>query len=208
MTVRAALLLAFLALGASGRVRELPRVVLQANGMYEVTLAPAVLLKREVRKQLDSGLTTAFVVSMRGSGALRGGVRVEVRYMLWDEHYAVTTLEGDGRSQTLTLASYDKLVAWWDTAPLRLTADQATGQATADRNVRVTLEVLPFSAREEAETKRWLAESLGNSRTRQGDARSTSGPILDVIIGTSIQRRPILEYRWAVPVGRPAEGTR
>ena len=200
MTVRAALLLAFLALGASGRVRELPRVALQANGMYEVTLAPAVLLKREVRKQLDSGLTTAFVVSMRGSGALRGGVRVEVRYMLWDEHYAVTTLEGDGRSKTLTLASYDKLVAWWDTAPLRLTAHQAT----ADRNVRVTLEVLPFSAREEADTKRWLAESLGNSRTRQGEARSTSGPILDVIIGTSIQRRPILEYRWAVPVGRPA----
>lgn len=204
MRPRAALLLAFLALGASGRVRELPRVAVQANGTYEVTLAPAVLLKREVRKQLDSGLTTAFVVSMRGSGALRGGVRVEVRYMLWDEHYAVTTLEGDGRSQKLTLASYDKLVAWWNATPLRLAANQTT----RDRHVRVTLEVLPFSAREEAETKRWLAESLGNSRTRQGEPQSTSGPILDVIIGTSIQRRPILEYRWTVPVEGTAEGTR
>lgn len=207
MTARAALLLAFLALGASGRVRELPRVAVLANGTCEVTLAPAVLLKREVRKQLDSGLTTAFVVSMRGSGALRGAVRVEVRYMLWEEHYAVTTLEGDGRSQTVTLPSYDRLVAWWNTTPLRLAVLQAE-QAERDRSVRVTLEVLPFSAREEAETKRWLAESLGNSRTRQGEPRSTSGPILDVIIGTSIQRRPILEYRWTVSLEGPVEGAR
>jgi hypothetical protein len=196
MTARVALLVAFLAAAAAGRAAETPRAVLTRGGAVDVTLPAAILAKREVRAQLDSGLTTIFVVSMRGGGSVRGGTRVEVRYMLWDEHYAVTTLQGDGRRQQLTLASYEKLVAWWKSAALRLTAD---GVVRETAPLRVTLEVLPFSAREEADTKRWLSESLSTTR-RQQDQAPASVSVLDVIIGTSIQRRPILEYRWTIPL--------
>lgn len=203
MARRAALLVAFIAVAAAGRMVEVPRAALTANGAVDVTLPSTILAKREVREQLDSGLTTVFVVSMRGGGGLRGGLRggtrIEVRYKLWDEHYAVTTLYGDGRRQELTLASYEKLAAWWKSASHRLTPDRV---AARDRSpLRITVEVLPFSAREEAETKRWLSESLGNGR---GDERTPASiNVLDVIIGTSIQRRPILEYRWTIPLEAP-----
>ncbi len=198
MSRRAALLLAFIAVAAAGRDVEVPRAV-TANGAVEMTLPSTILAKREVREQLDSGLTTIFVISMRGGGDLRGGARIEVRYKLWDEHYAVTTLYGDGRRQELTLTSYEKLAAWWKSAAHRLTPERAVAR---DRSsLRITVEVLPFSAREEAETKRWLSESLGSAR---GDERTPASiNVLDVIIGTSIQRRPILEYRWTVPLEVP-----
>lgn len=199
MTRRAALLVALIAVAAAGRVVEVPRALLTANGAVDVTLPFAILAKREVREQLDSGLTTVFVVAMRGGGGLRGATRIEVRYKLWDEHFAVTTLSGDGRRQELTLASYEKLVAWWKSAAHRLTPERA---AARDRSpLRITVEVLPFSAREEAETKRWLSESLGSSRPDERTPASIN--VLDVIIGTSIQRRPILEYRWTVPLEAP-----
>jgi hypothetical protein len=196
MTRRVALLLLAIATAAAGRNAEVPRATMTAGGAVDVMLPSAILAKREVREQLDSGLTTVFVISMRGNGNVRGGTRVEVRYMLWDEVYAVTTLHGDGRKQQLTLASYDKLAAWWKSATHRLTPDRAATRAASP--LKITLEVLPFSAREEADTKRWLSESLGSTRTDERSPASIN--VLDVIIGTSIQRRPILEYRWTVPL--------
>ena len=33
--------------------------------------------------------------------------------------------------------------------------------------------------------------------------KQTNAKLLEIIVGTSIKRRPILEYRWTVPVVRP-----
>jgi hypothetical protein len=76
-------------------------------------------------------------------------------------------------------------------------------QAPHERRVQVTVKVLPFSVREQADTQRWLSRiftSMGSVKDAPVDKRSDPGAakILDVIVSTSIQRRPILEYHWTV----------
>jgi hypothetical protein len=194
MSVRAALLLGLLAAGA-GSATDAPRVVVTSRNAIAVTLPRAVLLRGDVRKQLESGLTTAFVLSMR-AGAVRGAARIEVRYLLWDERYAITTVEADGREQQVILPSYAELVEWWTATAHRVAPERSVTQRSEP--LVLTLAMLPFSAREEAETRRWLSRALGGPGSRQRQRETTAVRMLDAIIGTSIRRRPILEYRWTV----------
>jgi hypothetical protein len=177
--------------------QAMPTAVLTRRGAVTLTLPASILQSSEVRKHIGSGLTTAFVIQVE-CGERKGGARVSVRYDLWEETYLVRTIDATGREQNSTVASEAKLAEWWSTAALPVIAG---GAESARLDVRV--HVLPFSAREEAETKRWLSRiltSMGSVKDAPVDKRSDAGAakILDVIVSTSIQRRPILEYQWTV----------
>ena len=182
---------------------EIPAARLRADGTVAVSLPSALLFRREIRRQLTSGLTTTFVVIAESRGQ-RGGARISVRYEPWDEVYLVATRGIDRSSQSLRFATVEKLEEWWRDA-----AVAALPRATAD-TVQLTLEVLPFSIEEQRETQQWLSRALGDVRATEpedtadagADPSSAGTSVLDVIIGTSIQRRPIVRYRWTVPVIR------
>jgi hypothetical protein len=187
---------------------SIPRATVAPGGGIDVLLPRTIVMGEEVRKQLKSGLTTAFIATFDDEGRngerIRGGVRVEVRYELWDENYLLTILNGDGRRQKLTVASYDRLVEWWSKTPFRLSK---TPIADAPSTVHLKVEVLPFSAGEQADAQKWLAQSIGASprpnerpTSSSGDRGASVGNLIDVIIGTSMQRRPIQTFKWAIPV--------
>ena len=190
------LLIAAVAALAAAQV-TVPSATISQAGAVTLTLPATMLHSKEVKKHMTSGLTTAFVILVT-CGEAKGGARVSVRYELWDETYLVTALDATGREKKLTFASPEKLEEWWATSGLSV----IRGEAKSPR-LNVTVKVLPFSAREQAETQRWLSRvftSMQSVKDAPVDKRSDPGAakILDVIVSTSIQRRPILEYQWTV----------
>jgi hypothetical protein len=180
--------------GAAPARRE-PVATITTAGAIGVLLSPDVLHAAEVRKQLTSGLTTAFVLTATASGN-SGAARIEVRYELWDERYLVSTIDSTGRLQKLTFGSAERMAQWWSDTSFLIVAG---GVPAAEARVQLRLRVVPFSAREEADTKRWLRRALDPDRNGNGPRSegNTTG-LLDLIVGTSIQQKPILEYRWSV----------
>ncbi|MEM9554281.1 MAG: hypothetical protein AAGC60_08480 [Acidobacteriota bacterium] len=187
-----------------------PRLVVDARGISLAGL-PRVLDDPEIRRQLDSGLTTTFSVRVLGrSGALtvEGGGRVEVRYEPWDEIYELAAIGVDLRPVRATLDSFEALRARWN--ELRLYVAPASMAASWRRSgvrLRVDLEVIPFSRQEQEEAQRWFSKSLdgadaAGSAEEAGAAseeRSEAlGEVLDLLLATSIQRRPLVAWRWTV----------
>jgi len=166
----------------------------QLRGETLVVSLPAGLLgRKELRKQLTSGLTTTFAVIAK-AGERTGGVRVDIRYEPWEEVYFVTTRGVGTAPQTQRIASLALLEAWWRDTQLAV-LPHASGVA----NVQLTIDVLPFSVEEQQETQRWLTRTLGEARQpAQTEARDDASSVLDVLIGTSIKRRPPQRYRWQV----------
>lgn len=179
-----------------------PAAKLRADGMMVVSLQPD-LLARDVRRQLGSGLTTTFLVTVNDARNRKGAARIEVRFEPWDEVYLVHARGIDAVAQHARLESFAELEQWWRNAVLPV-LPSATNVVT----IQITLEVLPFSIEEQKETQRWLSHSLGEAHREQGvggsEVRGTAGSssVLDALIGTSIQRRPILRKRWTVKVTR------
>ena len=153
-----------------------------------LSLPASVLQDARVRKQLGSGLTTTFLVTAT-SGSIRGAARLEIRYDLWDEVYIVRRLERDGRRDQQRIASLELLERWWR-SPLRVI------DASPGAPVVIELRVLPFSAAEEEDARRWLSKS--------GGVGATSGPggLVDVLIGTTLNAKPITTFRWTVEMPR------
>jgi hypothetical protein len=171
-----------------------------------VTLPGGLLSERDVRKQLNSGLTTTFVVVATLDDARTGGARIDVRFEPWDEVYFVTLRRIGAQPQRQRAASFAQLEAWWRETSLPLFT--ASGGA---KRVQIAVDVLPFSIEEQEETQRWLTRSLGEARQPSpppaaaqapNPRASASGSVLDLLIGTSIQRRPIFRRRWQVQVTR------
>lgn len=183
-----------------------PAVQLRGETL-SVTLPGGLLSAGEVRKRLNSGLTTTFVIVATLDDQRTNGARVDIRFEPWDEVYFVTLRRIGAQPQKQRAASYAQLESWWRETSLPL----FTGAANAKR-VQIAVDVIPFSAEEQEETQRWLTRSLGEARqpsppptaTTQGPnpRPSASGSVLDVLIGTSIQRRPIFRRRWQVQVTR------
>ncbi|HEX8153397.1 MAG TPA: hypothetical protein VF698_09745 [Thermoanaerobaculia bacterium] len=195
------------AVAAAATPTTVPRAVLSPAGAIDVTLPTTILRTAEVRQHLSSGLTTAFIATMeeqRVNGhPIRGAARIDVRYELWDETYLVTITDAGGRRQRIALPNYERFVDWWTRTALHLA--HAGSSASAPQSLRLKVEVVPFSASEEADAQKWLAESVAagagaKPSQRTGEPQASSSAILDVIIGTSVQRRPILAWRWTVRV--------
>ena len=170
-----------------------PVATITSDGALDLTLPATVLRNDEVRKHLTSGLTTVFLVTANDTRA-----RIEIRYDLWDEKYLVTIVDSERRVQKTSIDTFEHLADWWSRTPLRV------GKGKGD--VRMKLEVIPFSAVEEEDAQRWLARSIGASSNAADPSRSdgsgSAGSILDLLIGTSVQRRPLQTFRWTLHAER------
>lgn len=180
-----------------------PRAIVSSNGALTITLPPSLLQRAEVARQLTSGLTTIFVVTVEavhGSVTTRGALRIDMRTDLWEEKYLVTVIEGTAQQRKLSFAAEDELRHWWNTTPLLVLPPQKFGPRV---DVAVRLTMLPFSRQEQNDTERWLARTLSASRAPGGETlRSQSAEILRIIVESSVRRRPLLEERWSVRAER------
>lgn len=180
-----------------------PSARVRSDGMLLVRLPAELLAHRDVRRQLDSGLTTTFLITVADAQDRKGAARIEVRYEPWDEVYLVTARGIDAVAVRARLENFERLTEWWRNAALPVLAS-----ASAATSMQLTLEVLPFSIEEQKETQRWLSRALGEAHREQAidgsEVRGTAGAssVLDALIGTSIQRRPILRQRWTLAVTR------
>jgi hypothetical protein len=166
--------------------------LLTVSGLADVTtsLPPSVLHDRDVSKRLGNGLTATFLIMAWHGGKSVGGSRVEIRYDLWDEVYIVRKVDFDGKVEQQRIASFENLEHWWRGTPIRLLAAPVGP-------LQVELSVLPFSAAEQEDARRWLSKSAGVSGPAAG--RPTTSDLIDVLIGTTIHAKPILTYRWKIP---------
>lgn len=176
-------MLVLLLFALAARAQPRPSFTVQ-GGVVSAALPSSVLQNASVQKQLGSGLTTTFLIVAREAKRVTG-VRLEVRYDLWDEVWLVKRVEFDGKSDRQRLASREALEKWWRT-PVRLLP------ATADRiALQVDLSVLPFSAAEEEDARQWITKS-------GGVGTGAGGGIVDALIGTTISAKPITSFRWNV----------
>ena len=180
-----------------------PPVAQLRGDRLHVTLPAGLLAEREVRRQLNSGLTTTFVLVATLDDQRTSGARADIRFEPWDEVYFVTLFRVNAQPQKTRASSFAALEKWWRETSFVLFTDVAPTQ-----RVRIEMDVLPFSEEEQEETQRWLTRSLGEARQPTappvGEApaprASASGSVMDLLIGTSIQRRPIFRHRWQVKV--------
>ncbi len=167
---------------------------------------PPILAEEEVRRHLTTGLTTTLLFRLEPQWQVApAGARIEVRYELWDEVFQVAVLTADGQSQQMLVPSFEELNTWWQQVGLVVLGPHAQ-QSTAERHVRLVLDVIPFSQAERDDTKRWFSETIGaaaqsaaEETDRSPDDREESlGRVLSVMIATSIQRRALTSYEWTL----------
>ena len=128
-------------------------------------------------------------------------MRIDIRLELWDEIYLVSLIDGEGRQSKVEHSSLDGLKEWWSEVTVVVSGPSAARTA-GQLSTRVSLDVIPFSQAELNDTQRWLSESMSQSRSgsRPGVSRAVG-----VLIATSIQRRTVRSWTWAVPVGGTSE---
>ena len=171
-----------------------------------LTKLPPLLRNGDVRRHLETGLTTtlAFEVRLTGSGKARGGARIDIRYELWDEVWLVTRADTLGRTQRARFPSFEQLDSWWRDLRLEvLPARTSAGPA------EVRLRVIPFSQSEQLDAQRWFSRSLAlppgqtssdSAGAVSGILEEPSGDLFNLLLATSIGRPALLEYEWKVAV--------
>lgn len=188
--VRHAVLALLILAAAVAQAEERPTVTVLPGGTVGIALPVSILQRADVRKQLGGGLTTTFAVAAR-DGETKGGARIEVRYDLWDEVYLLRRVDFDRHEERQRLTA-EQLEQWWRTTPVRVLASPRDAL-----HLQIELSVLPFSAAEEEDARQWLSKSGGVG----GAARGGRSPgLVDVLIGTTIQAKPLLTFRWTLDV--------
>jgi hypothetical protein len=178
------------------RMHAAERAIITPNGALAITLPADLIAKKEVREQLTSGLTTVFIVATFAtdeSGVTNGGARVEVRFALWEEQYIVNVIDPSGDEHRMTFASAAAFEKWWAENPLTVSPPRRYGPRV---DVRVKLTMLPFSARDQSDTRKWLARTLSESAAANERTAAQSAEVLRVIVETSVKRRPLLVREW------------
>ena len=199
MRVRLMVLLVLtVAFTARGAGPPPPGVEVTPAGTIRVALDKSLLQRAEVRKHLMSGLTANFVVSIARREQFG---RIEIRYEPWDEVFYASAVSFDGRVEPATLRSMAELERWWSGPRLIIGNDPgATG------TVRLLFEVVPFSASEEADAKKWIARSLAERAPAARPAGGVAAPqvpsLFSAVVGSSIRRKPVLRYSWDVRLER------
>jgi hypothetical protein len=191
-------------LAAWAALRE-PSVAIARGGAVTATFPADLIRSAAVKEQLTSGLTTVFIVTASATGGSRdasGAARISIRFELWEERYLVQVTDAMGQQHNLTFASDTELAKWWSGAPLAVLAPQPLPKNV---EVEVRLRMLPFSAQEEADTRRWLSRTLTSAPQGSPATGEQSATILKALVETSIRRRPLLDLRWKVRASR--EGT-
>lgn len=201
--MRGVRILILLMLAGSARAAPpAPSVRLQADGSATVAMNARLLEDPEVRKHVMSGLTMNLLLTL-GEEDHHG--RIAIRYEPWDEIFIVSALGADGSIEKKTLRSFEALKEWWAAPRLPIARRHAAGGT-----IRISVSVIPFSASEEADVKRWLARSLPGGAEGGAGQVGSSGQVsrgapslFSAVIGSSIRRKPVLRYVWNVRVVEP-----
>ncbi len=175
---------------------------------WVLTALPPILADDEVEANLTSGLTSSFLIQLTGrdrDGAkVGGGARIQVRYELWDEVFHVATLDVAGRVERRTVASFAELAEWWRS--LRLTVLRPPPNLPPGAELRVTIDLVPFSRSEQDDAQRWFSDSLdrsGRSSAEELEQSADESPgrltqVFNLLMATSIRRRAATSYRWTL----------
>jgi len=184
-------------LAAWAAIRE-PAATITPHGAVTLALPAELIRSAAVREQLTSGLTTVFIVTASasdGSHDANGAIRVSIRFELWEERYLVQVTDAIGQQRSLTFASDADLAKWWSGDSFVVLTPHAFPRGV---EVNIRLRMLPFSAQEEADTRRWLSRTLSSAPQGSSDSSERSATILRALVETSIRRRPLLDLRWKV----------
>ena len=88
---------------------------------------------------------------------------------------------------------------------LKLAGLPLTSGTSPPSNLRLTLEVIPFSSAEQSHAREWFSStgSLPNANVggESGDQVRNRG-LIDLIVATSIKRNAILRVRWRLRVSQ------
>lgn len=182
-----------------------PRLEAGSGEHWVLTTLPPILADDEVESNLTSGLTSSFVIQLSGrdrnGGKFAGGGRVQVRYELWDEVFHTATLDAAGHVERGSVASFAELAEWWQS--LRLAVLQPPDLA-AGTEIRVTIDLVPFSRSEQDDAQRWFSDSLDRSGRSSAEELAQSADespgrlaqVFNLLMATSIRRRALTTYRW------------
>ena len=199
--MRVEIVLALLLFGGLARAAPPPPSVhARADGTAVITLSAKLLDEAEVRKHVMSGLTMNLLLSLRDREPYG---QISIRFEPWDEVFYVRALGADGSDEKKVIRSVEALKKWWSAPRTTPAARFSPGE-----RLKVSVAVIPFSASEEADAKRWLAQSLSVPATPppEGGGQVASAPpsLFSAVIGSSIRRRPVLRFEWTVAVQRGA----
>jgi hypothetical protein len=193
-----------LSLAALAEAADAPGLRLSKEGSLLLLPPPALLGGAEVKPRLTSGLTTtvSFEVTLRDAAghSAKGGARVDVRYELWDEVFLVRGFGSDGRRFEASLPNFDRLAAWWRELEVPVVAARGV-DPRGPWKVKVAARVIPFSQSEQRDAQRWLSDSVrhpgpANESGGAPDPNASGTGVLDLLVGTSIQRRALVGYDW------------
>ncbi len=185
---------------------QTPRAFLDQERRLVLTGLPPILAEEGVKEHLLTGLTTS--IYFRPGGKLAGGARVDIRYDLWDEVFHVAAAGHGERIQWAKPSSFADLLEWWQGLRLVL-SDLDRLEQPWPRRLRVTADVVPFSAAEQDDARRWFSESIEQRRRsgtgeagRSGEAETLSRTF-NLLLATSIRRRALASYPWTVTMPHP-----
>ena len=188
---------------------DVPRFAVRGQTLVLAAL-PNVLVREDVARFLESGLTTTFAVevTVRDRTRLRvfGGCLLEIRYDLWEEVYLVTKLPQTGRRERLRLPSLPELTTFLS----HLDTAVAEVGALAPRDpwtLRLRLSILPFSSAEQSDAQRWFSRSLERESRGEGapgDEPASSSSLLNLLLATSIGREEAATFDWRLELSPEA----
>ena len=202
-------------------VAQPPPMLSSGESGLTLTSLPPILEQTDIRKQLETGLTTTFLLKVTGrdpSGRpLQGGARVQIRYELWDEIYQLASQDLAGNIQRGNFNSFADLKKYWQELSLEVIPLAGGTPPTQQTRLKIELDVIPFSRSEEQDTRRWFSESI--ERSGRGNAENVSkvseersetlGEVFNLLMATSIRRRAIMDFHWQVPISRnPTSGAK
>lgn len=204
-------LLPALAAGDAGGEATTPRIELDDEHRLILTGLPPILTGEGVKEHLTTGLTTS--VAFRPGGNLPGGGRIDIRYDLWDEVFHVAAAGLGERIERATPSSFAALVEWWQGLRLVI-AHGDRFERPWPRRLKVKADVVPFSAAEQDDARRWFSESIEEGRRsgtgevgRSGDeSTETLSRTFNLLLATSIRRRPLASFSWNLPLPPETSG--
>lgn len=209
-----AFVLGLVALPASLCGEEAPTLI-RRGGHLALTGIPDLLSGEEVREHLTSGLTTTFTFRVTVSDRQRRRASTQgwiaLRYDLWDEVFQLATggFFGERRRR---VGSFDELVDGWRSPAAAVWSVEGLA-AGEPWQVRIEVDLIPFSRSEQRDTQRWLADSLGGRESGPAESVAESaedGPdpatnVFNLLIATSIRRDSLITWSWTVEVPPPPE---
>ncbi len=200
---------------ALAEAAESPRIELDRERRLILTGLPPILADEGVKEHLTTGLTTSIYFRPGGKSPATGA-RIDIRYDLWDEVFQVAAAGHGERIERAEPRSFDDLVQWWQGLRLVIASGDRL-ERPWPRRWRVKADVVPFSAAEQDDARRWFSESIEEGRRsgtgevgRSGeDSTETLSRTFNLLLATSIRRRVLASYTWAVrlPSETPSTGS-